>query len=138
MGREEIIEFISKNPLFCLATVEAGKPHVRTMMLYRADERGILFHTGKNKDLYRQILACPDVELCFHIPGIGVQIRIAGTAEPLDDLDLKKEIVAEREFLRPWIDSEGYDPLIPFRVRDAVATVWTMDNNFAPKTFINI
>ncbi len=138
MGREEIIEFISKNPLFCLATVEDGKPRVRAMMLYRADERGILFHTGKNKDLYRQLVDRPEVELCFYTVRNSMEVRIAGIAEPLDDLDLKKEIVSEREFLRPWIDSEGYDPLIPFRVRDAVATVWTMDGNFAPKIYVNL
>ena len=138
MEREEIIEFISKNPLFCLATIENGKPRVRAMMLYRADERGILFYTGKSKDLCRQLIERPEVEMCFYTVRNSMQVRIDGIAEPLDDLDLKKEIVAEHEFLRPWIDSEGYDPLIPFRVSDAVATVWTIDKDFAPKTYVNL
>ena len=134
MERGEIIEFITQNPYFYLATVEGGKPRVRVMMLYRADERGILFHTAKNKNVYHQLFDNPEIELCFFRTRNSMQVRISGVAEPIDDIDRKKEIVAECEFLRPWIDSEGYDPLIPFRIKDPVATVWTI----APKAYVSL
>lgn len=97
MNNAEIREFITQNPFFCLATVENGKPHVRTIMLFRVEEDGILFHTGKNKDLYRQLLDHPEVELCFFTLKNPIQVRISGVAELVDDLELKKEIVAQRE-----------------------------------------
>ena len=138
MNKEEIRAFITQNPFFCLATVEDGKPRVRTIMLFRVEEDGILFHTGKNKDLYRQLLDHPEVELCFFTSNKPFQVRVTGIAELVDDLELKKEIVENREFLRPWVESEGYDPLAPFRVRDCIATVWTMDLNFAPKKYVRL
>ncbi|MHC4499555.1 MAG: pyridoxamine 5'-phosphate oxidase family protein, partial [Planctomycetota bacterium] len=51
MTKEEVFEFIKKNPVFALATAEDNKPHVRNMMLYRADDNGIIFNTGENKDV---------------------------------------------------------------------------------------
>lgn len=50
MTEQEILEFIRRNPVFALATAEEGRPHVRYMMLYRADEEGLIFNTGENKD----------------------------------------------------------------------------------------
>jgi general stress protein 26 len=34
MTKEEVFEFIKKNPVFALATAEDNKPHVRNMMKY--------------------------------------------------------------------------------------------------------
>ncbi len=41
MEKQEILEFLKKNPVFFLATSEGDHPHVRAMMLYRADEEGV-------------------------------------------------------------------------------------------------
>ena len=49
MTKEQIIDFINKNPMFALATVDGDRPRVRNMMTAFADERGIIFTTGKNK-----------------------------------------------------------------------------------------
>ena len=56
MTKEEIYAFISANPASHVATVEGNKPHVRGILLYRADENGIVFHTGKMKDLHKQLI----------------------------------------------------------------------------------
>jgi len=56
MNKSEILGFLNANPLCHLATVEGNKPHVRGMMLYRADENGLIFHTGMNcPPLFRQL-----------------------------------------------------------------------------------
>lgn len=138
MNKDEIFAVINKNPIFHLATVENGEPRVRALFLYRADENGIIFHTGTKKDLYRQLIANPAVELCFNDSQSNMQIRVRGSVEPVSDIDLKKEIVSNREFLQPWVESEGYDVLAVFRLRNAKATIWTMETNFDEKTFINL
>ena len=140
MNKKEILEFLNANPIFHLATVEGDKPHVRGMLLYRADENGIVFNTGKVKDLYQQLTENPNVEMSF-TNGIFenlIQVRVAGTVELLEDLDLKKEIVEKRDFLKPWVEEVGYEPLAVYRVKNGVAVMWTMATNVAPKEYVQL
>jgi pyridoxamine 5'-phosphate oxidase len=140
MTKNEILNFLNNNPVFHLATVEGNKPHVRGLLLYRADQSGILFHTGKTKDLHRQLTANPNVEMCFNNGKFQdlIQIRVSGTVELEEDLELKKEIVQKREFLKPWIERDGYGLLVVYRMKKGMATVWSMETNFAPKEFIEL
>jgi len=138
MTKIDILEFASKNPVCSLATVEGNLPRVRMIMLYRADENGIIFCTGRQKALHAQLQANPAVELCFHNAEQGRQMRIEGTVEILDDLELKKQVVEDFSFLKPWIEREGYEVLICYRLKDAKATTWTMETNFEPKQYIQL
>ncbi|HNX06526.1 MAG TPA: pyridoxamine 5'-phosphate oxidase family protein [Bacteroidales bacterium] len=133
--KEEIIDFIGKNPLFFIATTDAGQPRVRGIMMYKTDDKGIIFTTGKNKDFYKQLLANPKVELCFYAD--AVQVRVTGTAVEADDeLALKKEIVNARPFMKPWIEAAGYEAIALFRVCSCKATVWSLDQPLMRKRFV--
>jgi pyridoxamine 5'-phosphate oxidase len=136
MTQQEILDFINKNQACTLATCEGNKPHVRGVLTYRADNNGILFHTGVTKDVFKQLQNNPKVELCFI--NDNIQIRISGTAVLENDLKLKQEIVAKRPFLKPMVDQNGYESLAVFRVQKLVATVWTMATNLAPKQYIKL
>ncbi len=138
MEKNEIFKFMNSNPAFHLATIEGDKPHVRGMFLYRADEKGIIFHSGKQKDLHGQIMKNPNVELCFINAKELAQVRVSGLAESVDDIELKKEIVGKREFLKPLVDKSGYDSLSVYRVSNLRATVWSMAHNMEPKEFIDL
>lgn len=140
MNKKEILDFLNTNPIFHLATVEGNKPRVRGMMMYRADENGIIFHTGKMKDLHKQLTANPNVEMCFSNNNFEnlIQIRVSGTVELVENMELKKEIVQKREFLKPFVEKAGYEPFAVYRMKKGVATVWTFATNFAPKEFIDL
>ncbi|HUT28769.1 MAG TPA: pyridoxamine 5'-phosphate oxidase family protein [Sedimentisphaerales bacterium] len=138
MTKEEIFEFIKENPVFSLATAEDNKPHVRIIMLYRADENGIIFNTGENKDVHRQLSENPQVEMCFYNGDRGLQVRISGTVETLEDLELKKRVVADYPFLKEWVDREGFEVLIVYALKNARAAAWTMETNFQPKEYIQL
>jgi pyridoxamine 5'-phosphate oxidase len=133
--REEIIAFISKNQTCFLATVEKGRPHVRGMMIYRADDDGIIIHTGAGKNICRQLGENPAVELCFFSPQERVQVRVSGDAEQVDDMELKSEIVRNRPFMQPWVEERGFGVLAVFRVRNCSAAVWKFETNFEPTMF---
>ena len=60
------------------------------MLLYKADENGIIFHTASSKDLYDQVLKNLNAELCLNCN--GTQIRISGQLEIIGDNTLKNEI----------------------------------------------
>ena len=138
MDKKAILSLISNNPMFALATAQDNIPHVRFMMLYRADESGILFHTGESKDLHRQLSRNPMVELCFYSPKEAMQVRVSGTAELVEDIELKKQVVRDRPFMQKWVDEKGYDVLCLYRVTDGKATTWTMATNFAGKEYIQL
>jgi pyridoxamine 5'-phosphate oxidase len=138
MNKNEILAFLNANRDCYLATVEGNKPHVRAIGIYRADENGIIIQTNTVKDLYKQLSANPNVELCFYNPKDGIQIRVSGTVEPLEDMELKKEILAKRQFLKPLVEKEGYEVMAVYRLKKAVATVWTSAVNLAPKTYIQL
>lgn len=127
MNREQILEFLNAHPVCHLATCEGRQPRVRGMMMYRADASGLISHTGRPKALYKQLLANKQVEVCFN--NQDTQVRVAGVVEIVEDMDLKKEIVEARPFLKPVVEKYGYDPLVVFRVTQCKAATWTMATN---------
>jgi pyridoxamine 5'-phosphate oxidase len=110
------------------------------MYMYRADENGIIFHTGKMKDVHKQLAVNPHVEMSFNNGKFEnlIQVRISGTAELVEDLELKKEVVQKRPFLKPWVERDGFDLLAVYRIRKGMAVVWSMNANFAPKEFVEL
>jgi pyridoxamine 5'-phosphate oxidase len=137
MTKEEILNLIKANRTSFMATVEGNKPHVRGMGIYDADENGIIIQTWTIKDIHQQILKNPDVELCFNDLKAGIQVRVSGRAEIIDDLDFKKKVVEKRPFMKPTVDKKGWDVVALYRVKGK-ATVWTMATNFEPKTYIDL
>ena len=137
MTKKDVIEAINENPVFYLATVEGEQPRVRGMLMYHADEQQILFHTAITKDLYPQLIKQPQTELCFNAN--GVQIRISGKVEAVDDNALKDQIANDptRAFLNPWRKSisveEFHRNFAVFRLTKGHITLWTMDRNLLPK-----
>jgi len=138
MTKDEVLEFITRNPVFSLATIDGSRPHVRMIMLYQANKDGIIFSTGRDKDVNKQLQANPAVEMCFYGHEQNRQVRIEGTARMINDLDLKKRIVEDFAFLKPWIEAQGYDVLITYRVENARATTWTMETNEQPKEYVQL
>jgi pyridoxamine 5'-phosphate oxidase len=138
MTKSEILALINANLACHLATVEGNAPHVRGILLYRADENGLVFHTGNTKDLYHQLTRNPKVEFCFNDYQKGIQVRVSGSVELVDDMALKKEIVAKRDFLKPWVEQQGWDMLVVYRMKKGKATTWTMQTNFDPKTYVEL
>lgn len=136
MTKEEVFQILSSNPVFHIATVEDNQPRVRAVLLYSADENGILFHTAVKKELYHQIKKNPMVEFCFN--SNGPQIRISGELIEVDDKLLKDEIAEHptRGFLKAWRDGgifeDFYTSIAVFRLKAKEAEIWTMETNFMP------
>ena len=129
---------LNRNPIFFLATSENNKPHVRVITLFRADENGLIFATGKHKDIYQQLISNPHVELLFWIAHEDIQIRINGTAKIFEDLETKKLVVEKFTFLKPWVEQEGYDQLAPFCIAKAEAYIWAKKAEFSQKEHISL
>ena len=138
MTKQEIYDLMNQNLGFFLATSEDDQPHVRGMMLFRANENGIIFHTASTKDVFKQISKNPKAELCFNAN--GMQVRVTGKLEVVNDDSLREEIFAHptRQFLQKW-KQNGIDNLLEVLVmKDCEAVIWTMESNFAPKSPIKL
>ncbi|MDD2239782.1 MAG: pyridoxamine 5'-phosphate oxidase family protein [Kiritimatiellae bacterium] len=128
MTRDEIIAFLNRHPVCHLATMDNGQPRVRGMFMYRADETGLMFHTGTHKAVAEQLQTGMPVEICFN--NSDVQVRVAGVAEVCDDDALKQEVLSVRSFMQPWIEKHGLDLLLLVRITQCRAAVWTLADNF--------
>jgi pyridoxamine 5'-phosphate oxidase len=137
MTKDEILTFINANRDCHMATVDGNLPRVRAIKVVKADENGIIIEIGIYKDVYKQLQANPNVELCFNNFEQGIQVRVSGAVEPVDDIKLKDEIIAERPFLKPRFEKDGYGAIGVFRVKGQ-AYVWTFETNFEPKKYVQI
>lgn len=138
MTKIEILKLMNDNPVFYLATAEEDQPRVRGMLLFRADEDGIVFHTASTKEVYKQILKNPKAELCFQ--GAGSQIRVTGVLELVEDETLREEIMNHptRQFLQAW-KAQGIEGVLQvFCMKNAAAVEWTMEKNFDEKEYVNL
>jgi Uncharacterized conserved protein len=138
MVKEELYQLMNENPVFHLATMDGDQPRVRGMLLFRADEDGIIFHTASTKDVFEQITKNSKAELCFQ--GKGCQVRVSGMLEQVEDENLKSEIFnhPSRKFLQAWTGN-GIDGLLKiFRMKNGSAVVWTMATNFDKKQPIDL
>lgn len=142
MNKDDIFKLINTNPVFFLGTIDEDKPRVRCMLLYKADADGLIFHTALSKDLYKQVVKNPQAELCFNCS--GTQVRICGKLDIIDDTSLKDEIYnhPSRGFLQGWRENgqldDFYKEFVVFSLKHGIATTWTMTDNFAKKSYINL
>lgn len=140
MTKEEMFDLMNRTMVMHLATVEDGQPHVRGMLLYKADESGIVFHTGSFKDVFKQIEKNPKVEVCFNANDI--QLRVKGVIEELNSLKLKEEIFAHptRKFLHQtsWLENNSEGIFRILRIKNCEAKVWSMKKNFDKAEWIKI
>lgn len=124
MTRTEMYELMNANPAFHIATVEGDQPRVRAMLLYKADESGIVFHSSTRKDVYKQVCQNPKVELCFNDFTKNIQLRVTGTLEIVDDNSLKDEMSnhPSRGFLKSWRErgpiQDFYNTFVVFRLKN--------------------
>ncbi len=128
----DVISFINNNLSCHLATCDNGRPHVRGMWLYKADTKGLVFHTGTFKNLHKELEKNPRVEICFYDPKTNMQMRVRGGAMLTGSQVLVEEIIANREFLKAIIKEKGKDSVAVYRVIDCEYSVWTMADNLSP------
>jgi len=138
MDKTGMIAFMKANPNCCVASVEGDKPHTRILTLYRVDDNGIILQSDKRKDLYKQLLKNPQVEICFFDTTKYVEVRVSGRMEIVEDLALKQELVEARAFEKPVVDAMGYDTIAVYRLRNGKATAWSFTTDVEPKSYVDL
>ena len=138
MDFEDCIKFANENPVAWLATADEDQPRVRGMGMWYADETGFYFQTATMKDLVRQLEENGKVEFAFYHPdeAVGTMLRVNGEVEFIDDLEVKKRVLADRPFLAEFgLTAEG-SKLVIFRIAKGEAHFWDWESNLKPKEII--
>jgi uncharacterized pyridoxamine 5'-phosphate oxidase family protein len=73
MDMGECIRFANENPVAWVATTSGDEPRVRPLQVWFADTTGFSFQTLMMKDICREIMKNPRVELGFWRPGEGAE-----------------------------------------------------------------
>ena len=71
-----------------LATVSGdGIPSARMVLLKDVDQRGFAFYTNLGSRKAKELAGNPNAALCFHWKSLKRQVRIVGTASPVDEAE---------------------------------------------------
>jgi len=95
----EVIDFYTKNPVGCLATIENGKPRVRPFQFQFADGGKLYFCTANTKDVYRQLAANPAAEFVATSPEY-LFMRMSGDVKFSNDAKIRKRILDSNDLIR--------------------------------------
>jgi uncharacterized pyridoxamine 5'-phosphate oxidase family protein len=96
---KDVIDFYTKNPVGCLATIDNGKPRVRPFQFQFADNGRLYFCTANTKDVYRELAANPSAEFVSTSPEY-VFMRAGGDVKFSKDVNLKKRILDANDLVR--------------------------------------
>jgi uncharacterized pyridoxamine 5'-phosphate oxidase family protein len=128
---QDVLDFVKKNPVCTLATTDGDQPRVRGFFTILFGDEVIYFTTGAPKDVYKQLVRNPKVELCYLTPGFGTMLRIAGMVEFVDDRAKKQKLIEEKSYLKDYTaDSPEF---ILLRLPHGTARFWTIADNLREK-----
>ena len=95
---EEVLEFLQKADVFYLATAEGDQPRVRPMGFVMKYKGKLYFSTNNTKEMYKQMLANPKVEICAMHSGDQI-LRLHGKIVYDAEYETKVKALEESELL---------------------------------------
>ena len=117
---EEVQKFLKECGVYYLATVDKDLPKVRPFGTAEIYDNHLYIQTGKKKDVYKQIEANNNVEICAFKD--GKWIRVAGKLIPDERVEAKKDMLDKNPELRAMYN-ENDDNTIVLYVNKGKATI---------------
>jgi len=124
-------EFLKANQVFHLATVDGSKARVRPFGFTMVRNKALYFCTNKTKDVYKQMVKNPDIE----ISGMGAEgtwLRVRGKVAFDDSRETKAQAFEEAPMLlRIYPKGADDETYVTFYFTEAKATLYSFTE--APK-----
>jgi len=118
-------EYLKANPVFHLATAEEGKGRVRPFGFVMKRNNLLYFCTNKTKDVYRQLVASPEIEISDK-GSYDTWLRIRGRVEFDDSREAKAQAFDEApNLLRIYPKGADDETFVTFYFVDARATLFS-------------
>jgi uncharacterized pyridoxamine 5'-phosphate oxidase family protein len=124
-------EFLKANPVFHLATVDGTKARVRPFGFSMKRNDRLYFCTNKTKDVYKQLVKYPDIEISA-MGADGTWLRVRGKIAFDESRDAKVQAFAEApNLLRLYPKGADDEIFVTFYFTEAQATLSSFSE--APK-----
>lgn len=118
---EEVLSYLAENPMMFLATCEGDQPRVRVFAAKAVFEGRLYLATNNQKDVYRQMVKNPKVEICV-LGKDNSWMRIAATAVPDDRHEARSAMMDQNPSLsRMYSVDDGVFAVL--YLSDATATI---------------
>ena len=128
---ERVYDIIKKCGTYYLATVDGDKARVRPFGTIDIFDGGLYIQTGKVKDVAKQIMANPNVEICAFDGKAWIRVSAKAIAD--ERVEAKKHMLDAYPNLRKSYD-ENDDNTVVFKLTEATAVISSFG---APPVTIN-
>jgi len=118
---KEVHDFLRTCGVYYLATVENDQPRVRPFGTAVIFEQKLYIQTGRKKNVARQMLTNPKVEICAYDPGKGVWLRIEAKVVADERLEAKQYVLDQYPQLKSMYKADDDNTLVLY-LKDATAT----------------
>ena len=119
-GIEKVTQFLKEAETYYLATVEGDQPRVRPFGTAHLYEGKLYIQTGKVKDVSKQLLANPKVEICAFKD--GEWIRVAGELVEDDRVEARQSMLDAYPSLQQMYSADDGNTQV-FYFKNATATI---------------
>ena len=116
---QEVYDFLKKCGTYYLATVEGDQPRVRPFGTYLIFEGKLYIQTGKVKDVSKQMIANPKIEICAFSG--DAWIRIEAKAIEDDRIEPKQAMLDAYPQLQAMYKADDDNTQVLY-LKDATAT----------------
>lgn len=120
----EICRFIRECGYFFLATSQEDAPHLRPMGMLYADDEALYLATDKRKNVYRELVGNPQVELASYSLSSRKWARIHGRVTVESNLKVKEDMSEMYPMLHQEYAGEEEVFLVIFKVNIESANVY--------------
>ncbi len=126
MNYNDILEFVTKNPVCTLATSTGNQPHVRAFLTNIIDDK-FYFTTSLNKNVGLEIQKNQLSQLCYLSADFSTMLRIETTLKLLDDKEMKQHLIDTKDYLKYFSADDA--SFVLFTLSNSKATFWRLENN---------
>ncbi len=118
-------EFLKANPVFHLATVDGEQARVRPFGFSMIRNNKLYMCTNKTKDVYKQMVKCPNVEISA-MGAEGTWLRVRGKVAFDDSREAKAQAFqVAPNLLQIYAKGAEDEIFVTFYFTEAVATLYS-------------
>ena len=107
---KEVQEFLKECGVYYLATIDGDIPRVRPFGTAEIFDGHLYIQTGKKKDVAKQIMASPMVEICAFKD--GKWLRVCGKLVNDERIEAKKDMLDKNPSLRRMYDENDDNTMV--------------------------
>ncbi|WP_088187056.1 pyridoxamine 5'-phosphate oxidase family protein [Desulfosporosinus sp. FKA] len=117
---QEVLDFLKKCQTYYLATLDGDQPRVRPFGTANIFEGKLYIQTGKVKDVAKQIMANPKIEICAFNGQEWIRIQAVAVAD--ERVEAKQSMLDSYPSLQSRYSATDDNTLVLY-LQDAVATI---------------